>query len=361
MSAMQQSGGSNRRRKGKNNNLPKKEDVLYIGIDLGTYESTISASNGVRHRIESLIGWPKDLVSRRVVGKKVLYGSECHKHRLSLELYRPLEWGVLKRGSERMEEAARALLKHLVEKAEPETWQKVYLVVGTPAEASNYQISAIRDSLEGVSEAVLIVSEPFAVAYGMAYLNNALIIDIGAGTTDLCLMHGTVPDAEDQMTINQAGDFIDQQLMQLLQERYPEASFSQNMCRQYKERNAFIGDATGPVKVTMPVSGVPATFDITRPMKRACESILPYLSEAIKEMVARYDPEFQEELRHHVVLAGGGSAIRGLESFVKEVLNELGGGTVVAVDDPNYALADGALAIAQDTPLEDWDSLRADR
>jgi len=336
-------------------------EVLQVGIDLGTYQSTVCASNGVRKVVESLVGWPKDIVSRRVVGKNIVFGEDCHKHKLSLDIYRPLEWGMLKRGASRIEEAARALVRHLIELAEPEAYQKVYAVVGAPAEASHYQVGAIREALSGVTEAALIVSEPFAVAYGMGYLNNALIIDIGAGTTDLCLMHGAIPADADQMTINQAGDFIDQQLHQLLQERYPEASFTTKMCRLFKEENSFVGKPEGPVKVTMPVNGVPTSHDITQAMKRACESILPYLKEATKEMVARFDPEFQEELRQRVVLAGGGSRIRGLTEFVQGVLDEIGGGKVIAVDDPFFALADGALAIATDTPLDQWDTLKVDR
>jgi rod shape-determining protein MreB and related proteins len=336
-------------------------DVLYVGVDLGTYQSTVCASNDVRKRIESLVGWPKDIVARRVVGKSVVFGDECHKHKLALETYRPLEWGMLKRGASKVEDAARALLRHLIELAEPESYQKVYAVVGAPAEASHYQVGAIRDALEGVTEAALIVSEPFAVAYGMGYLNNALIVDIGAGTTDLCLMHGAVPADEDQMTLTQAGDFIDAQLFQLMKERHPEASFTLHMCRLFKEEHAFVGNAAAQVKVTMPVAGVPTQHDITRPLKRACESILPYLREAIREMVARFDPEFQAELRQRVVLAGGGSRIRGLEEYVQSVLDELGGGKVITVDDPFVALAEGALAIAQDTPLDQWDALKVDR
>jgi rod shape-determining protein MreB and related proteins len=347
--------------KGSKNVRDKGGEVLHIGIDLGTYQSTVASSTGVRKTIESLVGWPKDIVSRRVVGKSIVFGEDCHKHKLALDLYRPLEWGMLKRGATRVEEAARALVRHLVELAEPDSYQKVYAVVGAPAEASHYQVAAIRDALQGVTEATLIVSEPFAVAYGMAYLNNALIVDIGAGTTDLCLMHGAVPTGDDQMTFNQAGDFIDQQLYQLLQERYPEASFTLHMCRLFKEEFSFVGNAEIAVKVTMPVNGVPTMHDITRPMKRACESFLPYLKEALREMIARFDPEFQEELRQRVVLAGGGSRIRGLGEFTQSVLDELGGGKVTVVEDPYIALAEGALAIAQDTPLDQWDTLKVDR
>ena len=39
----------------------------------------------------------------------------------------------------------------------------------------------------------MIVSEPFSVAYGLGRMSDVLCVDIGAGTTDLCRMHGTIP------------------------------------------------------------------------------------------------------------------------------------------------------------------------
>ena len=43
-------------------------------------------------------------------------------------------------------------------------------------------------------------------------LLHAMIIDIGAGTTDLCIMQGRYPADEDQRTLPDAGDAIDEQL-----------------------------------------------------------------------------------------------------------------------------------------------------
>ena len=72
----------------------------------------------------------------------------------------------------------------------------------------------------------MIVSEPFAVAYGLEALLHTLIIDIGAGTTDFCVMNGRLPTEEEQRTLPQAGDWIDEQLMRLMRDRYPQASVS---------------------------------------------------------------------------------------------------------------------------------------
>ena len=78
-----------------------KDKMLYIGIDLGTSRSVVSASNGNRKWVESYVGWPKDFVAKKMLGKRVLFGSEALEHRLALNLSRPLQNGVIKEGTER--------------------------------------------------------------------------------------------------------------------------------------------------------------------------------------------------------------------------------------------------------------------
>jgi actin-like ATPase involved in cell morphogenesis len=65
----------------------------------------------------------------------------------------------------------------------------------------------------------MIVSEPFTVAYGMERMSDILVVDIGAGTTDLCRMHGTVPTDEDEISYPIAGDAVDLKLMELIQQQ----------------------------------------------------------------------------------------------------------------------------------------------
>src|SRR3989337_1237757 len=97
----------------------KQDNILFVGIDLGTSRSSISASNGTKEWIESYVGWPKDFIAAQVIGKPVLFGSEALKHRLSLELCRPLQHGVIKEGIEKSEEAVKEIIKHLIELAKP--------------------------------------------------------------------------------------------------------------------------------------------------------------------------------------------------------------------------------------------------
>ena len=204
------------------------------------------------------------------------------------------------------------------------------------------------------------VSEPFAVAYGVNALDNAMVIDIGAGTVDFCIMHGTVPTEEDQRTVLTAGDYIDQQLYNFLEERYPHSDFNLNMVRRFKEEFSFVGEPGRAVKVNIPVDGRPTKHDITEEMRRACESILPAVVESTLELIAKFDPEYQDIIRQNIILAGGGSQIRGLREYLENALKEFGPAKVQDVRQRPllYSGATGAMALAADMPEKYWQESR---
>ncbi|MEW6745745.1 MAG: MamK family actin-like protein [Planctomycetota bacterium] len=342
--------------------------VLYVGIDLGTSRTAIAASNGVRECVLSVVGYPKDVVSRKLLKRDALFGEEAQQRRLSVAFYRPLEKGVIKysdNGEMRDKpeaaanlQAATDLIKHAIGLARPQRDQPLYAVVGCPAEGSIRNKRAIVEAARAVVDSVMICSEPFAVAYGLERLDDTLVIDIGAGTTDLCRMHGTLPAEEDQVTIDIAGDTIDQTLAQLISAKCPEAQFTINMLKEIKERHAFVDEAADPVIVEFPVKGKPTPFDITQEMRQACRILIEPIVDALERLVATFDPEFQARLRNNVLLGGGGSQIHGLGKTIQQAMRErLGGGKVTTVEEPIYAGANGALKIAHDMPTEFWEKL----
>jgi rod shape-determining protein MreB len=342
----------------KPKNEQMEDNVLFVGIDLGTSRSAISSSNGMREWIESYVGWPKDFIAEQVVGKPVLFGAEALQHRLSLDICRPLERGIIKEGIESSERAVKEIIRHLIDLAKPEPGQKIYAVVGVPADSLKVNKLAIRKAVAEYVHTLMVVSEPFAIAYGMNLLNDALIIDIGAGTIDFCIMHGTIPSEEDQRTILTAGDYVDEQLFNYLIEKYPNSKFNRNMVRQFKERFSFVRDINEQIRVELPVNGKPVMHDIKEEIRRACESMLPSLVETTTEMIARFDPEFQMKMKNNIVLAGGGSLIRGIAEYLQDALKEYGTCKVTRVSDPLFAGADGALKLAQDMPSKYWETVR---
>ncbi len=333
------------------------DDILYIGIDLGTSRSAVSASNGQRAWIDSYVGWPKDFISRKLLGEDVLFGDAVIENRMSLDVVRPLESGVIRDGTPRHAEAVRKLIHHLIELAGPKEGQSIYAAVGVPAEALKVNKLAIRNATSEYADSLMVVSEPFAIAYGQDTLNHAMIIDIGAGTVDFCIMHGTLPGEEDQRTLTTAGDSIDRMLYGRLAERYPEARLSDPLIRRFKEKNAFVGSNSSAVKMEFSVGGKTVQHNVADDLRESCESILPPIVETVVDLVSRYEPEFQEQARRNVYLAGGGSQIDGIAKALEEALSEFGTFKITTVKDPLYAGADGALALAKDMPEEYWEDM----
>ena len=60
-----------------------------MGIDLGTSRSVIACNNGMRAYIASYVGYPKDAISRKMFGNKVVFGDEALKNRTALDLHKP--------------------------------------------------------------------------------------------------------------------------------------------------------------------------------------------------------------------------------------------------------------------------------
>jgi len=335
--------------------MTKKSEALHVGIDLGTSHSSISASNGMRHVVESYVGWPVDMVARKLVKKPILFGREALDNRPMLDLYRPLEHGLIKEGSERDETAVRELLRHLISLAGGKDAQPIRAVVGVPAEALRVSKQHLRNAVKGLADALMIVSEPFAVAYGLDALLHTMIIDIGAGTTDFCVMNGRYPSNEDQRTLTNAGDSVDEQLATLLRARQPDARFSIYLVREWKEKWSFVGEPKAPVVVTVQVGAKARSLDITSEIRRACESLIPPIAETMLDLLARVEPEYQERVRRNIILAGGGSLIPGLAAALEKALDDVGGGAVRAVDDPIFVGSNGSLALALDGSEADWE------
>ena len=55
----------------------------------------------------------------------------------------------------------------------------------------------------------MVVSEPFATAYGIGEFHGTIVVDIGAGTTDIARLYGTFPSDDDQISIAEAASAVE--------------------------------------------------------------------------------------------------------------------------------------------------------
>jgi len=341
-------------------------ETIYLGIDLGTSRTSITSSSGVRETVWSYVGYPKDHVAKKKMGgRDIIYGQEALENRLALNLHRPLAGGSIKhkgaKDSAETRKAIKDLLEYVVSLVKAPKGSTIYAVIGAPAEASVEGKATILEAASGCIDSVIVCSEPFAVAYGLNFLDDTLVIDIGAGTTDLCRVHGTMPGADDQRTHEIAGDYVDQYLANLIKEKHPEAQFSINMVRHIKERHGSVSPRMEEAIETLPVAGKPTKFNLTELIYKACYTIVPPTVAALQDLIATYDPEFQAKMRGNVLLGGGGSQIQALGLAIEKALEEYGGGKVTTVEEPQYAGSNGALKIALDMPQEYWNEFRSNK
>ena len=340
------------------------DTVTHIGMDLGAYKTSVMSSNGRREVLPTALGWAKDVIARSVLGRDVVFGEEAFQQLMSVHVVRPFARGALKyldageaglddESIKRSREAARLIVQHAVAQTQPPPGP-VHGVIGAPSRATLENKEFILDAVAETFDAVMIIPEPFAVAYGMNLLTGAIIVDIGAGTIDICPMYGAFPDGEDQFTIAQGGDTIDEELCRLVTREYPGAELTLHMARDFKERFGRVGSGEEHAVVEFSISGTPRAVDVTDALQQACTTIVQPIIDGLAMVISRLNPELRNSARQNILLAGGGSQIRGLDRLIESELQPFGGGRVRRVPDCQYAGAAGALKLAMSIPHEQW-------
>lgn len=226
-----------------------------------------------------------------------------------------------------------------------------------PAQANISNKKSLISLSQGLVDKILLVSEPFAVAYSIDRFDECLIVDIGAGTTDLCRMHGTMPDADDQLTLTYAGNFLDNELTRAIIQKYPNVQLTPQIITRIKEKHGFVYDVSEPVIVTLTEQGIPRTYDITDVLQTSCLKLTDPISKAVQQLIGSFDPDFQEKLRHNIIVAGGGSRLKGIDRAIEKSLEPYGGGNVISVQDAEYCGSMGTLKMCIEMPEEYWEQV----
>jgi rod shape-determining protein MreB len=322
---------------------------LYVGIDLGTFQSTIASSAGAMHSVETVVGRPKDPIARNFLKRDVLFGADALKNKLACNLYRPMAAGVAQDDEANLA-AAKAFVSHLIETVDPEEFDEVFGVICSPSHVSFTDKSNLVATLRGQVNAIMVVTEPFATAFAINEIGGSIVVDIGAGTTDIARIHGTFPTDEDQVTIQEAGDWLDLELKNLIAKKFTGAQITKDMVRKWKEESSYAGGDVRTVEVSLSVDGKSQNVDIGDLIQEACELLVPKVGNAIKRIVAEADPEYQPVLRNNIILSGGGSLIEGLAERVAREISDIGDVNVWCVENPLEKVAEGALMLAGEMP-----------
>ncbi len=335
----------------------EQQDLL-ISIDLGTSKSAVMTAAGLRYATPSQIGYPQDLIGVRLLGDTYAVG-EAVEGKNYLEIVRPIEQGLMKTASELELDASRKLLDHLRQQVISKEGGRICAVIGVPASASQVN----RDRLLGLAkeffDVTLLVSSPFLVGYAAEKLANSIVIDIGAGTVDICALKGRLPEQGDQNSLLKAGNYIDAMLKEAITLRYPQVQLNDKVVRRIKEQYAFVGSGTPPRKavVTLREAGRPTVVDVTQEVRQACESIVAEIIEQTEKLIATFDPNDQADAVANILLAGGGSQIAGLDQMIIAGLQGYGEVAIQKIAEVVYTSCEGGIKLASELPPDFWDQM----
>ncbi|HNQ89470.1 MAG TPA: rod shape-determining protein [Verrucomicrobiota bacterium] len=354
---------------------PAKGDVFLVGLDLGTNTSCLKLSPaGSREVVFSeivptVVGYAKEGIVENVLpgNAQVLFGEAAMKHRLYLRMLSPLANGVVADLA-----AAHDFARHLRQLLDVPMGAELRAVVGVPASADRAARENVCQMLNGFFPKVILVPEPFLAALGYrdegrlgdpAYVDpvrNSMFVDIGAGTTDVCLVQGYHPTADDQVSVPFAGDKVDELLSDAIRRVYPDVHLSQVRIREVKEAHSYVGPMESPVTVDAVVGGKLRRLDLGEAIGDACQALLMKVFDCVKAMIGQASTDSVAEVMRNIILTGGGSRIRNIDAELQRLLVEDGYEKprvqTVGEDYKEY-VARGALAAGRQARENQWIAL----
>ncbi len=352
-----------------------KTKTILVGFDLGTNKSCLLAGPvgttdiTVSKVVPSVIGYVKDgIVDGIIAGNRsVLFGDEALNNALHARLVAPLAQGIIAEPA-----AARDFLQHIGSLADPTGQAEIRAVVGMPANAGEAAREDIRRAAQGVFERILLIPEPFLAALGYRddarlaqpnYIDpvvNSLFIDIGGGTSDLCLVQGCFPTRNDQISIAFAGDAIDELMHAELDRTYPNNGLSRQKVREIKETHGYVGPSRKPLDVKVIMGGKAHTLELGDVIGRACNALVDKIYPALTTLIERAGSDSVVTLMQNIVITGGGSQLKGIDTLLQKKLTDDGYETPkvrLAGQDFKRYVAIGALKAARAARENQWQVL----
>lgn len=311
-----------------------------IGIDLGTATTLVYVKG------EGVVLCEPSVVAVERGTSHVLAVGEEAKRMLgrtpgNIVAIRPMRDGVITDF-----EITEAMLRHFIRKVRHRRFQvRPRIVIAIPSGITEVERRAVKESAEraGARE-VFLIEEPIAAAIGVGLpiqepIGN-MIIDIGGGTTEIAVI--SLAGIVFSKSIRIGGDEMDEAVIEYLKKTY-NLMIGERTAEDIKIKigSAYPQDEemTSEVKGRDLVAGLPKSVTITsEEIREALQEPLRAILEIAKISLERTPPELAADLiEHGIVMAGGGSLLRGLDKLISEET----GLPVHVAEDPLTAVAKG--------------------
>jgi rod shape-determining protein MreB len=294
-----------------------------LAIDLGTANTLVSvAGEGLVLNEPSIVAVEEG--TNRIVSGGCAVGHLAKQMQgrtpQSISVVRPLSAGVIADF-----ELCEAMLRYFIRKAHRRGLGiKPRVIVAVPGCITPVEKRAVYNSTQraGARE-VFVMSEAKAAAIGaalpIAEPVASMICDIGGGTTEVAVL--SLGDIVAQQSVRVAGDAMDQAIVDYLKRHYSlrvGTSAAERLRIEIGSAYPLEEELCDEVRGVDSVSGLPRKATITsEEVREALGMPLGQIVEAIKTALDACSTDLASDLVDNgLVLAGGGSLLRGLDRFL---------------------------------------------
>jgi len=320
-----------------------------IGIDLGTANTLVYVKDrGIIINEPSVVAVNKNTGQILAIGKKAR--NMVGKTPSHIVASRPLVDGVVSDF-----ETTEQMLKYFIDRVHQDSFTflpRPRVVIGVPSGVTEVERRAVIDAAtnSGARE-VYLIDEPMAAAIGARIpVQDAagnMIVDIGGGTTEIAVISlGGVVACR---SLRIAGDGMNEDIIRFAREEF-NLLIGERTAENVKIAVGSSHSEDKELKMAMRgrdlISGLPKEIKITSSQTReAIARSIKLIINAIKATIEETPPELVGDIMTRgIVLAGGGTLIRGLDKLIAEYTEM----PVKRMDDPLTAVVRGAGIVLED-------------
>ncbi len=312
-----------------------------IGIDLGTSKTVIFSSSKVVLELPSVVTVDNETWEPIYFGEKAK--QTLGRTPESLVCVFPIEHGVIADY-----DICENMLKKYMGEAFGNRIIRPQIMASLPAGLTELQHHSLKNVMESAGgRNISTIEGPLAVAFGLGLDSSSpkgdLIVDIGAGTTDIAVVSmGGIAVCDSFKTASY--DF-DAQITRYVRKEY-NIEIGPLMAESIKKE---IGTVVGrPVEIAMVAkgrnifTGLPESFEITADeVYEAIKDTADTICNAIRTVIGKTDPDLVADINSSgLYLTGGGALIHGMDSLIAEYLST----PVHLLEDPTHSVVKGAAA-----------------
>lgn len=319
-----------------------------IGIDLGTSKTVIFSSSKVVLELPSVVTVDAETYEPIYYGEKAK--QTLGRTPDSLSCVMPIEHGVISDY-----DIAEMMLKNYMQQAFGNKVIRPSIMATLPAGLTELQHHSLANVVEAAGgRNIFVIEGPLAVAFGLGLdfskPHGSLIIDIGAGTTDIAVVSmGGIAVCDSFKTAS--ADF-DVCITRYIRKEY-NIEIGPLMAESIKKQ---IGTAIErPYEIALVAkgrnvfTGLPESFEISA--EEVYEAILDPLSaicNAVRSVLSKTDPDMIADITADgIYLTGGGALLYGMD----KMLSQFTGMKVNLLEDPTHSVVKGAAVALKNAHL----------